>query len=187
MLNADFRITLDACVLANQGVCDIFLRLAETPRLYLPQFTPKILDEADSTHEKLGWPERLVKSWRSAVEEHFPEAIVHGYEEFLPLAKNDEKDRHVLAAAICSQSEHIITFNLRHFPTAALEPFRNRAMHPSEYLVTLYDINPGVVVAKIEAMARARGKRPEEMLALLSKSVPAFAVHVADALDWQLP
>lgn len=33
-LRADFRVCLDANVLANQAVCDLLLRLAEYPRLY---------------------------------------------------------------------------------------------------------------------------------------------------------
>jgi hypothetical protein len=33
-MKADFRVVLDACVLANFGVCDLLLRLAERPRLY---------------------------------------------------------------------------------------------------------------------------------------------------------
>jgi hypothetical protein len=36
-MRADFKVVLDACVLANFGVCDLLLRLAERPRLYLPR------------------------------------------------------------------------------------------------------------------------------------------------------
>ena len=44
-MNANFRVVLDACVLANFGLCDLFLTLAETPRLYQPVWNRKILDE----------------------------------------------------------------------------------------------------------------------------------------------
>ena len=30
-MRADFKIVLDACVLANYSVCDLFLKLAERP------------------------------------------------------------------------------------------------------------------------------------------------------------
>lgn len=60
MLHANFGATLDACVLANYSVCDLFLRLAETPRLYVPHWSEKILEEVRRTHiEKLDWPENL--------------------------------------------------------------------------------------------------------------------------------
>ena len=48
-MQADFPIMLDACVLANTGVCDLFLRLAETPRMYLPRWSATILDEVKRT------------------------------------------------------------------------------------------------------------------------------------------
>jgi hypothetical protein len=41
---ADFRVVLDACVLANYAVTDV-LTFAEEPRLYLPRWSEKILDE----------------------------------------------------------------------------------------------------------------------------------------------
>lgn len=42
---ADFKVVIDACVLADFGVCDLFLRLAEKPRLFLPQWSEELLDE----------------------------------------------------------------------------------------------------------------------------------------------
>ena len=187
-MRADFKLLLEACVLANQSVCDVFLRLAETPRLYVPQLSAEILAEVRTTHvEKLGWPIAIADSWQSAVEQHFPESMVIGYERFVALAENDAKDRYVLAAAIRSQAEVIVTFNLRHFPTAALEPWKIVAVHPADYLITLYGIDSGVVVAKLEAIARKLGRTPEAVLAQLRRSVPAFSFHVADALGWELP
>jgi hypothetical protein len=35
---------------------------------------------------------------------------------------NDEKDRHVVAAAVYGESPIIVTFNLRHFRPEHLEP-----------------------------------------------------------------
>ncbi len=54
-MTADFPVVLDACVLANQSVTDLLLRLAETPRLYLPYWSEQILEETTRTLiEKLG-------------------------------------------------------------------------------------------------------------------------------------
>lgn len=53
---ADYKILLDACVLANYDVCNLYLRLAEKPRLFLPKWSPDILDEVYNTHvNKLDW------------------------------------------------------------------------------------------------------------------------------------
>jgi hypothetical protein len=55
-MNADFPVILDACVLANQRVTDLLLRLAETPRLYLPHWSNRLLDETDRTlRDELKW------------------------------------------------------------------------------------------------------------------------------------
>jgi predicted nucleic acid-binding protein len=185
-MQADFKVILDACVLANFSVCDLFLRLAETPRMYVPQWSTMILDEVSRTHQKLGWPEKLRESFRAAVEGAFPEAMVTAYEPLIASVTNSEKDRHVLAAAIRANAELIVTFNLRHFPATSLEPYKITAMHPAEYLITLYGMNSGVVVSKLEGIARQKNKTPQEILKTLHISVPAFATHVSEALNWSL-
>jgi hypothetical protein len=74
-MNANFRVVLDACVLANFGLCDLFLTLADTPRLYQPVWNRGILDEVQRTQTgKLGWPEALSKSWREAIGRDLPDA-----------------------------------------------------------------------------------------------------------------
>ncbi len=42
---ADYPVVLDACVLLPMPIADTLLRLAETPRLYLPKWTDQIMDE----------------------------------------------------------------------------------------------------------------------------------------------
>ncbi len=76
-MQADFKVVIDACVLANIAVCDLFLRLAEKPRLFLPRWSTEILDEVERTQsKKLGWPDELVESWCSEVTRSFPDATV---------------------------------------------------------------------------------------------------------------
>lgn len=187
MKGANYRVVLDACVLANHGVCDLFLRLAERPRLYSPQWSQRILEETTRTHlTKLGWERELADYWRGEVRKHFPEALVDNAECLEPLLVNDAKDRHVLATAIRCGAPTIVTFNLRDFSPASLSPWQVHAVHPADYLITLYTIGPDVVVAKLGDMARDRGTNPQNYLAKLARSVPAFAAHVAGLLGWTL-
>lgn len=182
-MQADFPVVFDACVLANFQVCDLFLRLAETPRLYVPKWSAQILQETHATHVgKLDWPTKLADSFRDSLEAAFPDAAVKDYEQMIPILENDEKDRHVLAAAIRANVELIVTFNLRHFPAHALVKWGIRAIHPANYLITLYEIAPGIMVQKLEGMARKRGKTLEEVLISLSVSVPIFSHYMVDAL-----
>jgi predicted nucleic acid-binding protein len=166
----------------------VFLRLAETPRLYTPLFSASILDEVDRTHTKdLNWPQHIAESWRRAVESSFAESIVTGHESLIPICKNNEKDRHVLAAAIKGQAEVIVTFNLKDFPKESLSDFDITAVHPSDYLNTLYSIDAGLVVSRIDALAQKRNRPREVLLATLAKSVPGFSDNVADHLGLTLP
>ncbi len=187
-MNVNFRVVLDACVLANFGLCDLFLTLAEAPQLYQPVWNLEILDEVQRTQVgKLHWPKALSKSWREAVESAFPEALMTVQESLVAACTNHEKDRHVLATAIRGRAELIVTSNLKHFPPEALKPWAVSACHPADYLITLYSMNAGAVVARLEEIARKRKRTPEQHLALLSKSIPSFAAHMAEAVGWELP
>ncbi len=177
-MQADFPIILDACVLANAGVCDLYLRLGETPRLYLPRWSGTILDEVTRTQMtklKRPFPKDLADYWRQEVTAAFPEAMIDGFEHLLPQLANHEKDRHVLAAAIQGGVSVIVTFNLKDFPEAALKPWNVQAMHPQDYLLTLYSMNPGVVLSKAAEIAHDRGEEIQDVLIHLGKSVPAFS------------
>ncbi|WP_206069184.1 PIN domain-containing protein [Kocuria sp. KD4] len=48
-------------------------------------------------------------------------ALVENYESLVPAMTNDPKDRHVLAAAVRSRAELIVTSNQKDFPTTALK------------------------------------------------------------------
>lgn len=186
-MRADFKVVLDACVLAPASLCELLMRLAERPRLYSPRWGPEILDEVRRTQvEKLGFPEDLADYWRSEVERSFPEAIVPNAHLLECACENDEKDRHVLAVAIRSGAEVIVTTNGKHFPAKALAPWNVKARHPSDFLITLFTMESGVVVSKLTSIASDRGITPQEYLAKLAKVVPAFADYVAAELDWVL-
>jgi len=185
-MTADFPVVLDACVLANQRVTDLLLRLAETPRLYLPHWSGRILDETDRALGKFGWPADLVTYRRQNLLTHFPESIVEGFEPIESGLTNDPKDRHVLAAAIRAKCPVIVTFNLKDFPTEALAPWDIEAQHPSKFLSALYSLNAALVVQRIHEIA-ANLKIPlREVLLRLSEPVPAFALQIAGDIGFDL-
>ncbi len=183
-MRADFKVVLDACVLANFGVCNLMLRLAETPRLYLPRWSEEILRETEKTHlDELGWPPALASSFQARLRDAFPEALVTGHEALIGECRNDPKDRHVLACAIRCQAEMIATFNLRDFPAEALTPWNVYAEHPQEYLLALYSMDPVIVLHKLEAIARKRTRPVEDQLIELGRFVPAFSQRVLSDLS----
>ena len=72
----------------------------------------------------------------------FPAASVTGYESMVDSMANQRKDRHVLAAAVHSGCEVIVTFNLKDFPGPALDPHGIAAVHPDEFLLDQLDLYP---------------------------------------------
>ena len=184
---ADYRVCIDACVLANYAVSDLLLRLAERPRIYTPVFSEMILDEVRRTHvEKLGWGEEMANSWREAVSGAFPEAIVTGFESVIPCMTNDEKDRHVVAAAIAGRAELIVTFNLKDFKSEHLDQWGIESSHPQDYLITLFEMKPELVVSRLHDAAARYDQTPQQRLSMLAAALPRFAECVAEEMDWKL-
>jgi len=180
-MQSDFPVVLDACVLVNARVCDLFLRLAETPRLYNPIWSEKILEEvhrAQTTKLKHPYSQELADYWHEEVTKAFPEACVKGWESLVPVMENEEDDRHALAAAVKARASLIVTFNLKHFPSQALSPWDLSAVHPQDYLLTMYSMNPGAVIGKLHEMSRNRNADYEEDLIQLGKSVPRFVGQI---------
>lgn len=187
-MRADFRVVLDACVLAPPSLCDFLLTLAETPRLYLPRWSGEILEEVRRTQvNDLGFSVERAESWQRAVRGAFPEAMVEGYERFLPLCENDPKDRHVLAVAIDAGAEVIVTSNLRDFRAEDLRKWNVEAVGPDSYLISLYTLEPGVVVSKLAEIARRREMSPEELTWRYRRIVPGFSDYLAEELGWTMP
>jgi hypothetical protein len=68
-----------------------------------------------------------------------PDADVARYQDLVPdLSLPDPDDRHVLAAAIACRASLIVTWNLKHFPTADLRLHRVAAISPDDFLVGLH-------------------------------------------------
>ena len=92
---------------------------------------------------------------RSLMNDNVPGSVVTGFEELIEsITLPDEDDRHVVAAAIQTRAEAIITFNLKDFPDSALSKYGIVALHPDEFISNLLDLNASIV---IEAARKQRG------------------------------
>ncbi len=132
-------VVLEECVLANFSLCDTLLRLAEPPRIFEPKWSEEILRETTRTLEsKLGWPNSLTTHLEKELRAHFSEAWISGYESLIPRMTNDEKDRHVAAAAVHGEAAIILTLNLRHFRPEHLAMWGVRVVHPQSFLIEIF-------------------------------------------------
>ena len=83
------------------------------------------------------------------------------------------KDRHVLAAAVRSDAGALVTFNIADFPATSVERFAIDVLHPSECLLDLLDLAPGLVVNELRLQANSNKRRPKtlsDLLETLSRS-----------------
>jgi hypothetical protein len=112
----------------------------------------------------------------SEIRRHFGEAWVEGYEDLIPTMTNQEKDRHVLAAAVRSGAETIVTYNLKDFPRSALAPYSITAQGPSTFLKNLYELDSDAVLHTLEQQAAAIDRSFDYLLDRLRVNVPGF-VH----------
>lgn len=87
---------------------------------------------------------------------------------------NDAKDRHVLAAAAHAKARLHVTYNLKHFPPSATQPWRVTAVGPSLFLKKLYSSDPQSVVEVLREQATDIKRTLVVQLRVLHKAVPAF-------------
>lgn len=165
-------------------LCDTLLRCAEEPPLYSPAWSDETLVEIRRTMLKFGHSatkaDRRIASMRSA----FPGATIHVPSEAIEKTPElpDPKDRHVLAAAIQSEADGIVTLNLRHFPSTVLEKLGISAQSPDGFLSDLLRLHRQDVVSVLDAQARAIGEERAGILRRLRKIAPDF-VELAEATN----
>jgi len=179
------RAVLDACVLVPYNLASLLLTLAEYG-LFEPRWSEAILEETyRALTNKIGLDEQRAARRRDAMQHAFPEAEVLGIDVHLEGLTCHPKDRHVLAAAIASDADVIVTFNLDDFPDAACEPHGVLAVHPEQYLLELLAADREATLAAVLADAARRNSPPadpSELLAWLAVTVPTFANMAHEAL-----
>lgn len=175
-MTSGYQAVIDACVLVNAALRDTLLRLAEPPHLYLPRWSKDIMIETKRTMQvKLGCTEEQTAHLEEQLLFHFADAWVEGYEPLIDAMGNHEKDRHVLAAAVKTGAQTIVTLNLRDFPLESLSPWHVQPQSPDAFLIDQYYLDSEVVMTKIREQVRdMHSGHMEHLLSIHSKTVPDF-------------
>lgn len=186
---ANFAVVYDACLFYPAPLRDLMVRLAQTRRF------------------RAHWTERIHREWTSAllrtrpeldrqriertvqlIDRAVPDCLVTGYEHLIDgLVLPDPNDRHVLAAAIRSDAQAIVTLNLKDFPQRALDGFGIAALHPDDFVLDLADFEPGLVIA-VAKQQRAALQRPtfapdEFIDCLRRQGLPGVGAFLDSAID----
>lgn len=98
------------------------------------------------------------------------DVLVAGYEPLIEgLKLPDPDDRHVLAAAIKSGAQVIVTRNLKDFPAADLGPWNIEAKSPDAFILDQVGINGRVIAASVQQIADSRVNPPEAVEDVLAQ------------------
>jgi hypothetical protein len=160
---------LDASVLYPVSLRNLLMRLA-IDDVYQPRWSAHVHEEwiraVLRNHPHL--TRAQLQAVRDGMDAHAEDALVTGYESLIDgLMLPDPDDRHVLAAAITSGSDVIVTRNIRDFPTETLNDYAIEAQHPDEFLRHLLDIVPHAVIDAISAQQMRLKNPPVSMTELL--------------------
>jgi predicted nucleic acid-binding protein len=151
------RAVLDACVLYPTVLREILLGCAAAG-LYVPVVSDRILNEWVRATAKLGPVQMgIAGAEATALRTTFPAAVVRARPEiearlYLP----DPNDVHVLAVAIGSSADAIVTFNASDFPQHTLAEEGIKRRDPDGFLWEMWSHHPdavGTVVARVHATA----------------------------------
>lgn len=141
-----FPVFLDTCVLYPIVLADTLLRVAEQS-VFRPHWSPDVMAELrrnlaavpqigpDHAERRLG-----------AMNRAFPDAIVTGYEALIEGMECHPKDRHVMAAAVHSECQVVVTYNLKDFPSEVMARHQLESVHPDTFLLDQLDLYPDAVV-----------------------------------------
>jgi hypothetical protein len=127
-----------------------------------------------------GTPLKRLEATRHLMKAVLPDANVAGHRALIAdLSLPDPDDRHVLAAAIAGKASLIVTWNLKHFPAAALQQHGVAGISPDDFLVGLHSTYRNELIASVKrARLNLRKTLPsaEEFIdALETRGLTAFS------------
>lgn len=181
-----FTCVLDTNVIYPIEIRDILFWFAHYD-LYTPKWSKHIFDEWKQVMERKGiHPEEIVKRLKRA-QNAFPDALVVNYE---PLIKSlhlpNEKDCHILAAAIKVNANIIVTNNLKDFPEEYLASFGLAAKSADDFVTDLIDLNTEQAVKAFLEMVQHKRNPSLTDLQVLDQLRRKGLTQAADYLHSQI-
>lgn len=173
-MSSHYTVIYDACVMYPAPLRSLLMYLALSGQ-FRARWSEAIHDEwiRNLLKNRPDLNPAQLKKVRTLMNQHAPGCLVEGYENLIPAIElPDPEDRHVVAAAVQTRAEAIITFNLKDFPDSALARYNIKAIHPDDFISDLIELNIGTVLDAVRKH-RAGLKNPSfsagEYLDLLLK------------------
>lgn len=154
MIIGDYSAVLDACVLHPVWMKGALLWMAEEG-LFRPLWSEQILDEWEQSLVRR-FPDKTAESLRrqrTVMTIEFEEAMVTIPAELLEFPQDilpDQKDNHVLFAAICGRADAIVTTNLKDFPIEIMRQYEIEVRHPDDFLLDIITLDARRAIAALQ-------------------------------------
>jgi predicted nucleic acid-binding protein len=179
-----FVVIYDANTLYGNAQRDLLIRIARSG-LVQAKWTDEIMDEMIGSLGKkrpdIG-EDKLVRL-RELMNGAVADCMVTGYEPLTEtLELPDPDDRHVLAAAIKSGAQVIVTTNMKHFPPAQLQLWNVEAKLPDDFVLDQIHIDARIVYSCVQQIANSRSNPPGTVEDVLSELERAGLVQAVAAL-----
>lgn len=155
-----FTAVLDTNIIYPVIIRDLLFWFAHYD-MYTPKWSNHIFDE---------WKEVMIRKGVSSEESEkrvqkandaFPDALVRNYEGLIQgLSLPDEKDCHVLAAAIKINAHVIVSNNIKHFPEKVLNSYGLHIKSADDFLTDIIDLNAETAIEAFKEMVLNK-KNPE--------------------------
>jgi len=178
-----FVVVYDACALHGNTSRDLLIRVAQAG-LVQAKWSGQILDELirSLADRGIGTADSLTRL-RRLITDSVADSMVSGHEDLIDSLKlPDPDDRHVLAAAIRSHAQIIVTDNRRDFPASALEPYDLEAKSPDAFLRDLVGLDAWTVHACFRDIVTSRNNPPVTADTVLEQLERSGLVQTANAL-----
>ncbi|MBC8757002.1 PIN domain-containing protein [Kordia sp. YSTF-M3] len=136
-----FTAVLDTNIIYPIEIRDLLFWFAHYD-LFTVKWSKHIFDEWESVMKRKDISEAEIKKRTNFASLAFPDALVTNYESLIEsLSLPDEKDCHVLAAAIKTNANVIVTHNLKDFPKPYLATFGLVAKSADDFIADIIDLN----------------------------------------------
>ena len=147
-----FTAVLDTNIIYPVIIMDILFWFAYYD-LYTPKWSEHIFDVRKIVMKEKGVTEEEANKRTEKANIAFPDALVQNYKGLINhLELPDKNDRHVLAAAIKTNANLIITNNIKHFPEEYLQSFGLNAKTADDFLTDIIDLNQEQAIASFKEM-----------------------------------
>lgn len=180
-----FTAFIDANVFYGARLRSLVLFVAQT-KLFRARWSEQVHDE---------WVRNLIKNrpelkpedllrTRALMNKAVPDCVVEGYESLINgVELPDLDDRHIVAAAIMTRANVIVTFNQRDFPDEALEKFRLHTKHPDDFLMDAFNLDAFMFIEAVRRDFLHYKQPPLEFDAYIESLVKAGVPNLAHAME----